>query len=374
MVKRDSYFELQHNRTLKVLFFVLFGAVIAGLVYMFRFFFWPFLFAVLLYMALQPVYNAVMRRVRRGWAASGVMILFLFGMVLTPLFFLAIAVIDQVYLLYTVVQEEIKAGIIEDFYRSQIVQRALSSLNIESADIAARATDLIQNMSGTFLASAQTMIAYPLHLALDFVFLLLILFFLFKDGAGLGSQFYKTMPFPDDLEESVVSRLKEVARVLLTGNLMIMIIQGFMVGLGLFMVGVRLAFLAGSLAALLSLIPVIGTSLVWLPAVIYLAATGAYLKALFLGVWCLAWYLLLENLVKPKVFGKRLNFHPVVFFFILLGGIQAFGLPGVFIGPLLLTLFFSLWEIYKMLEAYDMHHYGAGKKTRSSAKGMRKDE
>lgn len=122
------------------------------------------------------------------------------------------------------------------------------------------------------------------------------------------------------------------------------------------------------MAALLSLIPVIGTSLVWLPAVVYLVVTGAYLKALFLGVWCLAWYLLLENLVKPKAFGKKLNFNPVIFFFLLIGGIQAFGLPGVFIGPLILTLFYSLWEIYKMLEAYDMHHYDEREKGRSSKK------
>jgi len=369
MVKRESYFEVQHNRTLKILFFVLFGAVIAGLVYVFRFFFWPFLFAVILYMALQPVYNLITKRVKKRWAGAAVMIVFLFGMVLTPLFFLTIAVIDQVYLLYRVVQREIGAGMIENFYNSQLVQLILESLNVSTAVITSRATDFIQNMSGTLLSSVQAMIAYPLHLALDFLFLLLILFFLFKDGGRFESLFYKIMPFPDDLEENVVARLKEVVRVLLTGNLLVMIVQGFMVGLGLFMAGIPLAFLAGSLAALLSLIPVIGTSLVWLPAVIYLAAAGSYLKALLLGVWCLAWYLLLENLVKPRVFGKKLNFHPVIFFFLLIGGLQAFGLPGIFIGPLLLALFYSLWEIYKMLEAYDMHHYdeaGTGAKKGST--------
>lgn len=246
MVKRDSYFELQHNRTLKILFFILFGSVIAGLVYMFRFFFWPFLFALLLYMALQPVYNFILRYMKNRWAGAAVMILFLFGMVLVPLFFLVIAVIDQIYLLYTVVQREIKAGIIEDFYHSQIIQRVLAYLNIETSEISSRATDFIQNMSGTLLASAQTLIAYPLHLALNFFFLLLILFFLFKDGSGFSSLVYKALPFPDDLEKKVIDRLKEVTRVLLTGNLLIMIIQGAMVGLGLFIVGIQLAFLGGA--------------------------------------------------------------------------------------------------------------------------------
>jgi predicted PurR-regulated permease PerM len=353
MVRRDSYFELQHNKTLKILFFILFGAVIAGLVFIFRYFFWPFLFAMLLYMALQPVFNFIMRYIKKRGISSTVMILFLILLILIPMFFIVAEVVSQIYHLYSVVEAEIKAGTVQNIYNSQYVQKVLAYLNIETSDITSRATEFIQNITGTVLSSAQAMIAYPLNFIINFFFLLLMLFFLFKDGNKLQSVFYKFMPFPDDLEKSVINRMKEVIRVLLTGNILIMIAQGFMVGIGLFFVDIRLAFLGGSVATILSLIPVVGTSLVWLPAVIYLILVESYLKALFLGVWCLAWYLLLENLVKPKVFGARLNFHPVVFFFLLLGSIHAFGLPGVFIGPLLLTLFYSLWEIYRMLQEYD---------------------
>jgi predicted PurR-regulated permease PerM len=368
MVKRDSYFELQHDRTLKILFFILFGAVIGGLFFVFRYFFWPFLFALLLYMALQPLYNYILAHVKKQGVSSAVMILFLVLVVMVPLFFIIVAIIDQLFQLYTVVQKQIAGGVIDDIYGSRIVQDILGYLNIDKSDITKKATEFVQNISGMLLSSVQAVIAYPLNLIMNFFFLLLILFFLFKDGSNLTTVFYKTMPFPDDLEEKVVGRLKEVIRVLLTGNILIMIGQGFLVGIGLFIAGVPLAFLGGSLAAILSLIPVIGTTLVWLPAVIYLLATGAYLMALFLGIWCLVWYLLLEEVVKPKVFGQKLNFHPVVFFFLLLGSIQAFGLPGVFIGPLLLTLFYSLWEIYKMLEAYDMHGYGKGVKVGKGGK------
>ncbi|MBP7734330.1 MAG: AI-2E family transporter [Spirochaetes bacterium] len=362
MVKHDSYFELDHNKTLKVLFFILFGAVIAGLIFIFRYYFWPFLFALLLYLALQPVFNLILGRVKRRGVSSAILILFLVVLVMVPLFFIAVAIVDQVFQLYAMVQKEIKAGIIDDIYASRIVQDVLAYLDIDKAYITSKATDFIQNISGMLLSSVQAMIAYPLSLIVNFFFLLLILFFLFKDGGGLESFFYRNTPFPVDLEEQVVRRLKEVIRVLLTGNLLIMIFQGLLVGMGLFIVGIPMAFLGGSLATILSLIPVIGTSLVWVPAVIYLIATGSYVMALFLGIWCLAWYLLLENVVKPKVFGQKLNFHPVVFFFLLLGSIQAFGLPGVFIGPLLLTLYYSLWEIYKMLQAYDKDGPARGRK------------
>jgi predicted PurR-regulated permease PerM len=354
-VKRDSYFELQHNKTLRILFFIIFGAVIAGLALIFRYYFWDFLFAVLLYMALKPVYDFILKRVGRRGLAAGVMIFVMIVLVMVPLLFMGIELINQVYILAGLVQKEIQSGTPEKIYNSEIVQRLTTTLNIDTGVIAAKVTDFVQNFSGTVLSSLQAVIAYPIGFLLDVFLLLLMLFFLFKDGNRLSPIVYRTLPFPDDLERQVIDRLKEVVRVLLTGNIAIMILQGALVGIGLRIVGIHLAFLGGGIAAILSLIPVIGTSLVWVPAVVYLLIAGSFLKALILGIWCLAWYLLLENVVKPKVFGQKLNFHPIVFFFLLLGSIQAFGLPGVFVGPLLLTLYFSLWEIYKMLQTYDRH-------------------
>ena len=357
MVKRDSYFELQHNKTLKLLFFLVFGAVIAGLALVFRYYFWDFLFALLLYMALKPVYDYILKCVKKRGLAAGIMIFVMIVLVMVPLFFMAVELVNQIYVLVGLVEQEIKSGTPERIYNSELVQRLITTLNIDTAVIASKVTDFVQKFSGSVLASLQAVIAYPIGFILDVFLMLLMLFFLFKDGHRLSPVVYRTLPFPDDLEHKVIDRLKEVVRVLLTGNLLIMILQGVLVGVGLLMVGIHLAFLGGGLAAILSLIPVIGTSLVWVPAVVYLVLAGSYVKALVLGIWCLGWYLLLENVVKPKVFGQKLNFHPIVFFFLLLGSIQAFGLPGVFVGPLLLTLYFSLWEIYKMLQVYDQYRY-----------------
>ena len=358
MEERDSYFQLRHDRTLKVLFLVLFGAVIAGLGLIFRFFFWPFLFAVILYMAVRPVQDLLLRHLKRRGMVAAVMILSIFVLVLVPLLLVIGAMVEQAYQLYIVVQRQVQSGTIRDIYASGAVENALAYLSIDPGVVASKIADMAERASGMILSSAQAMIAYPLMLIVNFFFFLLMLFFLFKDGGKLGSLVYRILPFPDDLESKVVNRMNEVVRVLLTGNIVIMFFQGLMVGLGLFIAGVPLAFLGGSVSAILSLIPVVGTSLVWAPVVVYLLIVGSYLKALVLGAWCVFWYLFLENVVKPKAFGKRLHFHPVVFFFLLLGSIHAFGLPGVLVGPLLLTLFYSLWEIYKMLQDGDAAHPG----------------
>jgi predicted PurR-regulated permease PerM len=237
-----------------------------------------------------------------------------------------------------------------------MVARVMSYANISSDELVSKATELIQGAATSVLANVKDIVSYPINFTLNFIFILLMLFFLFVDGYRLSDAFYKFLPFPNDIEKDVVGRMKQVVRVLLTGNLLIMICQGLMVGLGLFIAGIQVALLGGSIAAILSLIPVVGTTLVWGPAVVYLIITGSYLKAVFLGIWCFGWYLVLENLVKPKIFGARLHFHPVIFFFLLLGSIQAFGLPGIFFGPLILTLFYSFWEIYKILHGYELAH------------------
>lgn len=353
MTQRDSFSRMQEDRTLSVLFFLIFGAVIVGLIFVFRYYFWPFLFAFLLYLALRPLYDRIAGLLRSRSAASFVMILVLILLIIIPLLFIVIAAVDQIVHLYHVVESEIEAGILEKIYAIHFVQRVLGIFNIDPDNAMTKLAEALKGLSVSALSNAQALISYPLNFMINFFFLVLMLFFLFKDGYRIEPVLYKILPFPDDIEKRVVDRLKEVVRVLLMGNIFIMILQGAMVGFGLAGVGIPVAVLGGSLAAILSLIPVIGTSMVWLPAVIYLAAIGAYVKAMLLGGWCLGWYLALENIVKPKLFGKKLNFHPVLFFFLLLGSIQAFGLPGVFIGPILLTLYYSLWEIYKMFRIYD---------------------
>jgi len=366
MTQKDSFSKMQEDRTLNVLFFLIFGAVIVGLVFVFRYYFWPFLFAFLLYLALRPLYDRIAGLLRSRTAASFVMILFLILLIIIPLLFIVIAAVDQIVHLYHVIESEIEAGILEKMYAIHFVQSVLGIFNIDPNNAMTKLAEALKGLSVSALSNAQALISYPLNFVINFFFLALMLFFLLKDGYRLEPILYKILPFPDDIEKRVVDRLKEVVRVLLMGNIFIMMLQGAMVGIGLAGAGIPVAILGGSLAAILSLIPVIGTSLVWLPAVIYLAAIGSYVKAILLGAWCLGWYLALENIVKPKLFGKKLNFHPVLFFFLLLGSIQAFGLPGVFVGPILLTLYYSLWEIYKMFRIYDRFHLADSSSTKEN--------
>ncbi len=352
--QKNAYIALQQNRKIKIFFLILFLAIILALGYIFRYYFWPFIFAVIFFLGLNPINEFLFRYVKKRSISSSIMVFILLIMVLLPLFLLLLALANQSYEFYQFISKKFNSAVIIEFiHRSPLIHNIYGFLNITEGELVQSATETLQELSLSIFSNLTGLMTFSIKFIVNFFFMMLILFFLFCEGKQFMAFLYKILPFPDDIEQDIFNRLNEVIKVLLAGNVLIMALQGSMVGLGFFIIGLKTALLWGSISAVLSLIPVIGTSIVWLPAVVYHLIIGEYFNAMFLGGWCLVWYLVLENVVKPIVFGDRLHFHPLLFFFLLLGSLQAFNLPGIVVGPILLTLFYSFWEIYKILDEYD---------------------
>jgi len=364
MTDKKSYQILNKNKTMKLFFLGLFALIIVFLLYIFKYYLWVFTFSFIFYVALKPVFEKLNRKFKSRALCSTLMTLMLFFLVLTPSMLLLFSLYSQSTELYQKInrnQSEIRLSI-EGFFSDsknkpewqENIAEALDYFEVDRDQIAEKIVAFMSTKLDQVSDDIKTIISLPVVLMIKFFLMILIIFFLFKDGNKTDGAIYKILPFPDDIERDIISKLKEVIYVLVFGNLIIMIIQGTMVGLGLSICGITNPLLWGTIASVLSLIPVIGTTLIWGPAAIFLALTGNYGCAAFVSIWSFSWYMILENLVKPKAFGDKLNFHPLIFFFLLLGSIQAFGLPGVIIGPIFLSLFYSFWEIYKVLDAYDL--------------------
>ena len=184
-------------------------------------------------------------------------------------------------------------------------------------------------------------------LAVNLLFALIILFFLFRDGSSFYTFLEEALPFPRALTQRFVGRMRTLIRAVLLGNVFVSILQGIAVGIGLSICGIQNSIVYGVVAGIFSLIPVIGTSVVWLPAVVYMVfAEQSYGYALFLTIWGVFFYLFLENILKPKILDRRLGVHPLLLFLAILGGIAEFGPTGVILGPLIVTLFITVWSIY----------------------------
>ncbi|MGZ3558043.1 MAG: AI-2E family transporter, partial [Thermodesulfobacteriota bacterium] len=203
------------------------------------------------------------------------------------------------------------------------------------------------NQISTFIFSQTTVLlrGFSTFVA-GFFFTLLSLYYLFKDGSQLFGRLKEIVPLPCGQRDLLIQRFKDMIYATIYGGILIAIIQGFLGGLFFWILGLPSPIFWGTAMSLLSFIPIGGTALIWAPAGIILLIGGAVLKGLILlalGVFVIS---MVDNLLRPFFISAKTKIHPLLLFFAVLGGIQAFGLIGLVAGPLIATLFLTMVEIY----------------------------
>ena len=185
---------------------------------------------------------------------------------------------------------------------------------------------------------------------INFVFMLFVLlytmFFLLMDGDKLLYKILYYLPLEDHDERRILEKFTSVSRATLKGTAVIGILQGGLSGIAFAVVGIPSAIFWGTIMTVLSIIPGIGTALIWIPAAIILAGSGAIYKAAGLAVFCAIVVGSLDNILRPALVGKDTQMHELMIFFGTMGGIFMFGVPGIIIGPIIAALFITIWDIY----------------------------
>jgi predicted PurR-regulated permease PerM len=144
----------------------------------------------------------------------------------------------------------------------------------------------------------------------------------------------------------MLEKFVSVTRATLKGTVLIGLVQGVLGGLAFWVVGIDGAIFWGTVMTVLSIIPGVGGALVWVPAAIILAATGAFWKALGLALFCSLVVGSVDNVLRPILVGRDTRMHELLIFFSTLGGLLAFGVMGFILGPILTALFLTAWEMF----------------------------
>ena len=185
---------------------------------------------------------------------------------------------------------------------------------------------------------------------LNFLFLLVIMlyamyFFLDQGGALLDRILYY-MPLEDAEERQLLDKFSSVSRATIKGVAVIGLVQGTMGGLAFWVAGLPSALFWGALMVVTSVIPGIGSALVWVPAAIMLLARGRTLTAILLAAFFLGIVGSIDNVLRPRLVGKDTQLPELLILLSTLGGVTMFGMLGLVIGPVLAALFVTVWEIY----------------------------
>jgi predicted PurR-regulated permease PerM len=173
---------------------------------------------------------------------------------------------------------------------------------------------------------------------LDTVVVFFSLFFFFREGRSIRRGISEMLPLYPDQTEKLFSGISETMIANFYGGLAVGAAQGVLTGLAFWVLGLEAPILWAVLTGLASLVPMVGSALVWGPASIFLLLSGHWVKAVILLAWGAAVVGQVDVFVRPYVVGTRVKAHTLLVFFALLGGVEAFGVIGIFVGPVILSI------------------------------------
>ncbi|MBT3378332.1 MAG: AI-2E family transporter [Lentisphaerae bacterium] len=331
----------------------------------------PFLHSIILALLLVSIFAPVHQRIRRGLsehenAAAFLAVLVVFLLVLIPF---------SLFLSGLVKQGIDSIQKTNAWFAEGKFQEALSSERVQAV-LAHKRVERLRELAGPYLAGEEgksvdvgAMALRGGQKALEFVqkgvlpllqaggsavfgffIMLFVMFFAFRDGAKMLASVLHLSPLSSSQESALLDRIREVSRAVLLGTFITAAAQGLAAMVGFKIVGIPALFWGAMLGAT-SLVPMVGTALVWVPAVAYLLITGHNGKAVFLALWCLLVVGSIDNFLRPVLMGGRVGMSTVVIFFAILGGIRCFGPVGIIYGPLIFGLCAVSFYIYELENA-----------------------
>jgi predicted PurR-regulated permease PerM len=183
---------------------------------------------------------------------------------------------------------------------------------------------------------------------LDFMLMLLIIYYLFKDGERLNNYLLSLLPFPRSQQELILAKFHEMGRAIIFGNGLSGIIQGILGGFAFYFFGLGSPFLWGTIMGFLAFLPVIGASVVFIPATLILLIQGEIGAGIGYLIYNAAYSIVIEYFIKPRLIGKGMKMNTIFVFIGILGGLKLWGILGIIYGPFIITIIFTLFEIYRL--------------------------
>ncbi len=283
----------------------------------------------------------------RAIAAGITLLLIVLGFVLPLLAILGI-VLNQAIRVTGSITPVVERFLSEPTYLEQVLERIPGFEHLEPYrdDIVTRAGDIVNAIGGFLINSLSNTTRGTVTFVFHFFILLYSIFFLLMDGPSVLRRVLSYLPLTDDDSQRMKDRFVSVTRATIKGTVIIGIIQGSMSGIAFWMVGIPDVVFWTVVMVVLSILPVIGAALVWVPAAIILAATGEVFNALMLVVFCALIVGSVDNVLRPRLVGHDTKLHDLVILFSTLGGIIMFGPVGFIVGPILAGLFVTTWEIF----------------------------
>lgn len=286
----------------------------------------------------------------RNGLASFVTLLIICLIVFTPLAIITSSLVVEINTVYTKLQTNsaqfptVFASLLQ--HLPEWAQTWLADHDLNNA------AQIQQKLSGFALKGGQYMAGSVFLIGkgtftftVGFGVMLYLLFFLLKDGAWLVGLILEALPLSTYVKHHLLMKFAAVSRATVKGTVVVAVVQGVLGGFAFWITDIDGSLLWGALMAFLSLIPAVGSAIVWVPAAIFFFATGALWKGLFLVGFFVIVVGLVDNILRPLLVGKDTKMPDYLILIATLGGMEVYGINGFVIGPLIAALFIACWNL-----------------------------
>ena len=311
--------------------------------------------AIILATLFQPVQRRINARLGGGNTLAALCTTLLVTLVIIlPLFFFTGALLAQAAKSIAAVQAWLKDAHLQNWLKSETLAPYVAWINdtmpwlefdLNKINIQGSLLDLSRNMGQLMIDLGTRVLGNFIGVLLNFMIMLFVLFFLLRDGESMLRQLKHLSPLRDTQEDRILRKLSDVARSVVMGSFLVALCQGVAGGIGLAIVGIPALFW-GSMMGFASLVPVVGTLLIWGPAALYLLIVGDWKGAAIMTGWGAIIVSGIDSVLRPLLMQGQAQMSTFWVFLSIIGGIKFFGPLGILYGPLILALAMVMLSIY----------------------------
>lgn len=316
----------------------------------------PIMWAIVLSLVFYPVYAFILKYVKSKIVSSLLTLLMIVAILIGPFSYFAYVLSQELINLVSHLQDQNgNIGFVQTFLSHPLVnstvQKILGAAHMTEQELYRTISSSLMNLAKESTGLIRTGVGNALTVGMHFVLMLLSIFFFLEDGPVFIEKLQSFMPFSPRQRERLLQQTKDIVVSTIYGGVVVGMAQGLIGGIAFASLGIHSPVFWGLAMFVASFVPVVGTFIIWGPATIYLLFQTQYLKAVILLVVGVVIIAGIDNILRPLIVRGKIKMPTIAIFFAILGGIQAFGFIGLILGPLVLALFLSVFEIFRYSEA-----------------------
>ncbi len=305
----------------------------------------PLAWSAVLAIFFYPLHQSLLKRLKPNLAATVSTLAVTFLLIvpaIVVLFYTTKQAIDAGAKAQVVLQSPDKAMPTQmlDWVKAQLPD------SMQDADFSDPVKRGAEKVAGFLAAKVGALVKNIFAFFLDLFVLLFALFFMFRDGEEISQVMRHLLPFDPNIQEDMMRESKELIFASVAVGLLIAAIQGALGGLAFTLVGIGTGIFWGVLMGFFSLVPVVGSALIWVPAALWLALTGHVWRGLLVLLICGGVAGVADNIIRPLLLRNRTHLNELLLFISVLGGIEVFGLLGLVAGPTILAAAMGIFRVY----------------------------